>query len=163
MRSTSLTLPDLETTHQLSERLASAFKGGEMVTLSGDLGAGKTTFTRGLSEALGCTRLASSPTYTLFSPCPGGRLPLLHGDLYRLGDETELEDLGFSEMLDEYRSGIVVLEWGERFPDLLPEDRLRLHFEYGQGDEERTVLLVSSGPDSDRLSAAVVPERTQGW
>lgn len=152
-RTTTLQLSDLEATERLSQRLASALFGGVLLTLSGDLGAGKTTLTRELSRGLGCSRLATSPTYTLFSPCPGGRLPLLHGDLYRLSGAGELEDLGFSEMLEQYRDGVVVLEWGERFSELLPADRLKLHLEYGSAEEERSLALEASGTQAERVLA----------
>ncbi len=148
-------LPNLQATADFADTLAKALQGGEFLALAGDLGAGKTSFTRELTRALGCSRLANSPTFALFQRYRGGALPVLHGDLYRLGSEAELEELGWEEMLDEYSDGLVVIEWAERFPRQLPPDRLHLSWILGVSEEERSVEMRAYGAKSAQLLAAL--------
>ena len=96
--------------------LASKLKPGDVVLLSGDLGAGKTHFTKGSAAGLGYTGDVVSPTFTIVCEYRGGRLPLIHMDVYRLGDADELYDIGFGEYLAE--GGVTVIEWAEKFPEL---------------------------------------------
>lgn len=163
MESNSFTfqLDGLEQTARLARTLAGALRGGELLALRGDLGAGKTSFTRELTRALGCARLANSPTFALFQRYRGGRLPVLHGDLYRLGSAEELEDLGWDEMLAEFSSGLVVVEWADRFPHLLPDDHLLMDWRLGLGEDERQVVLTASGENALRLLSAV--RGAEGW
>jgi tRNA threonylcarbamoyladenosine biosynthesis protein TsaE len=151
-----LQLQGIPRTAQLAEVMAAAMGGGEVLAQDGDLGAGKTTFTRELTRALGCSRLANSPTFSLFQRYRGGRLPVLHGDFYRLNSEAELEDVGWGEMLEEYAQGLVVVEWASRFPDQLPPDHLHLLWQPGAEDDHRTVELRASGPRSQRLLRATM-------
>jgi tRNA threonylcarbamoyladenosine biosynthesis protein TsaE len=131
------------TTHSESETaavgrdLAAALSEGAVVLLSGDLGAGKTAFVRGLAEGLGHEPAdVSSPTFTLVQEYRGGRLPLLHADLYRLDDPREIDDLG----LDELGSGAVLaIEWAEKMPRS-PEQAIVVHIEHA-GDTERLVTV----------------------
>lgn len=154
-----LHLHGLSQTARLAGALAQAMRGGEVVALDGDLGAGKTTFTRELTRALGCSRLANSPTFALFQRYRGGRLPVLHGDFYRLQSAAELEDLGWQEMLHEHSDGLVVVEWASRFPALLPTDRLHLTWQLPPAEEDRTVELQAGGPVSERLLLSLA----EGW
>lgn len=98
-----------------------------MVSLEGPMGAGKTCFVKGLAKALGCDpRAVSSPTFTLVHEYHGGRLPLVHMDLYRLESQSELAPLGFDDYLAG--EGIVAIEWGNKFAETLPPHTLRLAF-----------------------------------
>lgn len=107
-----------EETRQLAARLAPELAGGALVSLEGDLGAGKTVFTGGLAEACGLSpEEVSSPSYVLAVEHASAEPPLLHVDLYRLPDGAGIDDLGIEEALD--RGWLVVVEWGERLPDLL--------------------------------------------
>lgn len=111
-----------EETHELGRRLGKGLKIGDCLALTGNLGAGKTAFVRGLADGLGCdVRLVSSPTYVLaqeYSCHDGKHVPLYHLDLYRLGDPAgEFNDLGVDEML---ANGAVVIEWANRAADILP-------------------------------------------
>ena len=139
----------------LAQRLGQAVEPGTFLALDGDLGAGKTFFARELTRALGCARLANSPTFALFQKYKGGRLPVLHGDLYRLNSCAELEDLGWEEMLREYADGLVVLEWANRFPDLLPKDRLGLSWTLGESEDQRQLRLAAFGQRAARLLEAL--------
>jgi tRNA threonylcarbamoyladenosine biosynthesis protein TsaE len=148
----------LDETAALAHALAAGLVGGEVLALEGDLGAGKTSFTRELTKALGCARLANSPTFALFQRYRGGRLLVLHGDFYRLSSPAELLDLGWEEMLDQLSNGLVVVEWANRFPEELPPDRLHMVWRLQPEDEDREVEIAASGPKSERLLAALAKD-----
>lgn len=120
--------------------------------LEGELGAGKTFFTRALARALGVPQETpvTSPTFMLLQELLG-RVAIVHGDLYRLGDASELEELGLA---DATATSVVVLEWAARFLKELGGDALVLQFEMGEGDS-RTVTLRATGPRSAVLLAAI--------
>jgi len=115
-----------EETEQAGERLARNLGPGDVVALSGDLGAGKTCLVRGLARGLGCRPAVASPTFTLLHEYPG-RIPLYHFDLYRLKTPAELEDLGCDEYF--YGDGVCVLEWAEKSGSLLPARHWEVRFE----------------------------------
>ena len=120
-------------TAQVGRDLASTLQAGDVVLLSGDLGAGKTAFVKGLAEGLGVARDdVSSPTFTLVQEYRGGRLPLFHVDLYRLNDPREIEDLGLEEIA---AAGVLAIEWAEKLPLALRRpDAVRVHLAHGDGD-----------------------------
>lgn len=132
-------------THSAEETTALAFKIGELmtgssvITLEGDLGAGKTTFTKGLAKGLGIERNVNSPTFTIIKEYKG-RLPLYHMDVYRV--EDEYEDLGFHEYFEG--EGVTVVEWAHLIADQLPNNRLDIQILY-QGDGERKIILKPLG------------------
>ena len=105
----------VEQTYQIANTLAEELKGGERIVLNGQLGAGKTTFTKGLALALGISKTITSPSFTLLKSYQG-RLKLHHFDLYRLEDISEVEELGFDEVLSDTLA-VVVVEWN-KFPNL---------------------------------------------
>lgn len=114
-------------TREAGRQLAASLRGGEVLSLEGPLGAGKTTFVKGLAEGLGCRpEEVSSPTFTLVHEYPDGRLPFVHLDLYRLDDPQELAALGFDDLLTGQT--IAAIEWGDKFPDALPPGTHRLVF-----------------------------------
>lgn len=104
----------VEDTYKIAKKVAESLKEGKIILLEGELGAGKTTFTKGLAKALGITDEVVSPTFIMMREYQG-RLPLYHFDLYRISDEDELEELGLKEYL--YGNGICVIEWN-KFADL---------------------------------------------
>lgn len=106
-------------TEALGERLAKALRGGEVIAYTGDLGAGKTAFTRGLARGLGITGRVTSPTFTIVNEYEGGRLPLFHFDMYRLSSSDELYEIGWEDYLA--RGGVCAVEWSEQVADALPE------------------------------------------
>ena len=101
-------------TYAFAKRVADRLKGGEVILLNGDLGAGKTTFTKGLALALGVKETVTSPTFTYVKEYDG-RLPLFHFDMYRVADADEVYELGLEEYF--YRGGVVVVEWN-KFDDV---------------------------------------------
>ena len=106
-------------TEALGERLAGRLEPGAVVAFTGDLGAGKTAFTRGLARGLGCAGRVTSPTFTVVNEYEG-RLPLFHFDLYRLEGEDALYDIGWEDYLD--RGGVCAVEWSERAEAALPRE-----------------------------------------
>ncbi len=113
-------------TEALAEKLAPHLTAGTVIAYRGDLGAGKTAFTRGLARGLGYTDMVTSPTYTIVNEYLGGRLPLFHFDMYRLASGDDLWDIGWEDYLD--RGGICAVEWSENVSDAL-EDPLTITIE----------------------------------
>jgi tRNA threonylcarbamoyladenosine biosynthesis protein TsaE len=133
-----------EETAAAGRELAPTLDEGAIVLLFGDLGAGKTAFTRGLAEGLGIAPdEVSSPTFTIIQEYRGGRLPLFHVDLYRLNDPREIEDLGLEEMAE---AGVLSIEWAEKLPwvaRLKPSrssDVVNVRIEHANGDERRITV-----------------------
>ena len=146
-------------TERLCQILGSVLEPGSFVALCGDLGAGKTTFTRAMTVALECRKLATSPTFSLFQKYDGGRLPVFHADLYRLGSEDELWELGWDEVLEEYADGLVIVEWADKFEEAWPSDVLRMSFSYGVDEEQRRVVMTAFG---ERATSTLVALE-KGW
>ena len=146
-----LVLRDLSQTRHLAQIMAEAFEKGQFLALSGDLGAGKTTFTRALTESLGCRKLATSPTFSVIQHYEGGRLRVFHADFYRLGSEDEVYDLGWDEFVQEYSEELMVVEWADKYPDLLPQDRLMMDCSHADDLDVRVFRLSAHGTRSARL------------
>ncbi len=106
-----------EETEAIGERLAEKLHPGTVLAYRGDLGAGKTAFTRGLCRGLGCRETVTSPTYTIVNEYLGGRLPLFHFDMYRLASDDDLWDIGWEDYLD--RQGVCAVEWSENVPEAM--------------------------------------------
>ncbi len=106
-----------EETERIGAALGKILPAGTIVAYRGDLGAGKTAFTRGLARGLGYTQPVTSPTYTIVNEYLGGRLPLFHFDMYRLSGSDDLWDIGWEDYLD--RNGICAVEWSERVTDAM--------------------------------------------
>ena len=128
-----------EETEALGARLARALEPGAVVAFTGDLGAGKTAFVRGLARGLGVQDRVTSPTFTVVNEYEGGRLPLFHFDLYRLGCADELFDIGWEDYLA--RGGVCAVEWSERMEELLEPGTVRVDLRRGE-DEDRRVITV---------------------
>ena len=124
-----------EEAEELGMKLADRLGPGSVVALTGNLGAGKTTFTKAVAKGLGIAALITSPTFTIIQEYRDGRLPLYHFDVYRLEDGEELYELGYEEYF--YGDGICVIEWADRIEDFLPEDAIRIHIAYGDAENER--------------------------
>jgi tRNA threonylcarbamoyladenosine biosynthesis protein TsaE len=129
-------------TERVGERLGRRLVPGDVVALSGELGAGKTCFIRGLARGLGVTQGVSSPTFVIVNQYTG-RMPIFHIDAYRTESLTELLDIGF----DEYVSGdsVTVIEWSDKLEPLLPPGAIRVRIS-GLGDEPRTIRIDAPEP-----------------
>ena len=106
-----------EETEALGEKLGKLLRPGTVLAYLGDLGAGKTAFTRGLARGLGCRETVTSPTYTMVNEYLGGRLPLFHFDMYRLASSDDLWDIGWEDYLD--RQGVCAVEWSATVPEAM--------------------------------------------
>ena len=126
-----------EETELLGQKLGAALRGGEVVAYRGDLGAGKTAFTRGLARGLRIAMRVTSPTYTIVNEYTGGRLPLFHFDMYRLGSSDELFDIGWEDYL--LRGGVCAVEWSENVADAM-QDAVTVSIEK-TGDDERRITI----------------------
>lgn len=126
----------------LAQSLAKGLFPGAFLAFYGDLGAGKTTFTKALAQALGIEDV-QSPTFTIVREHREGRLPLFHFDAYRLGSGEELFAIGFSDYLGE--GGVIAMEWCENVPEALPADRLDIRLT-GSGNEPRSLEFEATGP-----------------
>ncbi|RNA66583.1 tRNA (adenosine(37)-N6)-threonylcarbamoyltransferase complex ATPase subunit type 1 TsaE [Alteribacter keqinensis] len=135
-----LTSDSPERTAELAEALAEQLQAGDVITLEGDLGAGKTSFTKGLAKGLGVKRTVNSPTFTIIKEYQGRALPLYHMDVYRL--EEGGEDMGLEEYFDG--GGVCVVEWASMIGDELPEERLALNL-FHVGETTRQIRLEPVG------------------
>ena len=128
----NLTTHSQEETADVGRRLAPSLNAGAVLLLIGDLGAGKTALVRGLAEGLGVPpEEVSSPTFTLMQEYRGGRLPLIHVDLYRLNDSREIDELGLEELGLE---SVLAIEWAEKLPRAIA-DAIEIRIAHGDGDE----------------------------
>ncbi|AVL00364.1 tRNA (adenosine(37)-N6)-threonylcarbamoyltransferase complex ATPase subunit type 1 TsaE [Pediococcus inopinatus] len=132
-----------EQTEKIGEQLANSLKPNDVILLDGDLGAGKTTFTKGLAKGLGIKRYVKSPTFTIIHEYREGRMPLFHMDVYRLEDGGG-DDLGWDEYF--YGDGVSVIEWSQFIQDYLPEDYLRITLKRNdESDNQRTLAFDAQG------------------
>jgi tRNA threonylcarbamoyladenosine biosynthesis protein TsaE len=142
----------VEETQRLAKWVGSLMQPGDVLTLTGDLGAGKTSFTQGLARGLGIDRVVNSPTFTIIKEYPG-RLPLYHMDVYRM--EDSLEDLGFDEYF--YGDGVTVVEWPQMIQEQLPSERCELTILRLEGDE-RQISFLPIGKRYEKLCEAIKNE-----
>ena len=131
-----------EQTRAIAATLASALRGGDVVVLSGDLGAGKTTFVQGAAEALGVKVRVTSPTFVLMREYEG-RARVVHVDVYRLSSLQELIDLGYEELFAT--DTVTFIEWGDAVSGLMPSDRIEVDIQQLDG-EERRITIGGRGP-----------------
>ena len=134
-----------EGTELLGQKLGAVLRGGEVIAYRGDLGAGKTAFTRGLARGLGISMRVTSPTYTIVNEYTGGRLPLFHFDMYRLGSSDELFDIGWEDYL--LRGGVCAVEWSENVADAM-QDAVTVSIEK-TGDDERRITIEGGKGNAD--------------
>lgn len=126
-------------TEALGARLAEALDAGRVVAFTGDLGAGKTAFVSGMARALGVEERVTSPTFTIVNEYEG-RLPLFHFDMYRLGDEDELFDIGWEDYLN--RGGVCAVEWSERIAGALPPETVTVTISRCPENEDWRKIII---------------------
>ena len=149
MNSLEIVVTTPEKTISFAKKLATFLSVGDVILLDGQLGAGKTTFTKGLALGLGITRNIKSPTFTLVREYQQGRLPLYHMDVYRL-EESGGDDLGFEEYLNG--NGVCVIEWSQFIADQLPKEKLVITFIKDQTDvNKRKLILTAYGKHYETL------------
>jgi tRNA threonylcarbamoyladenosine biosynthesis protein TsaE len=146
-----------EETMTLAAKLADLLHPGAVLLLEGDLGAGKTTFTKGLAKGLGITKNVNSPTFTIIKEYKGGRLPLYHMDVYRLDDS--FEDLGFDEYFEG--DGVTVVEWAHLIQEQLPEQLLEISLHH-EGAEARRLTLKAHGPEYIDICKELLKDENSG-
>lgn len=141
----------LDETQRYAYLLSAVLKEGDVISLDGDLGAGKTHFTQGLAKGLGIQEVPTSPTFNLMIAYDEGRLPLYHFDLYRLEDAYELEDIAFYDYVGA--NGVSCIEWAAKFEDEMPEDRLALSFTVNE-DGSRSIEVRTMGKRGQEMLSA---------
>lgn len=138
-------------TEELGRRLARTLEAGAVVAFTGDLGAGKTAFTRGMARGLDVPDRVTSPTFTIVNEYEGGRLPLFHFDMYRLGSSEELFDIGWEDYLA--RGGVCAVEWSENVDNALEGGAVRVDIRRGEKDSRRMVT-ISGAPALEEKTPA---------
>lgn len=128
-------------TFELGKKIGENAKAGQIYTLTGDLGVGKTVFTQGLAAGLGITEPVNSPTFTIVQQYDSGRLPLYHFDVYRIGDVSEMDEIGYEDCF--YGEGVCLIEWSQLIPEILPEQvvRIRIEKDLEQGFDYRKITV----------------------
>lgn len=128
-------------TFELGKKIGEAAKPGQVYTLNGDLGVGKTVFTQGVAAGLGITEAVSSPTFTIVQVYEEGRLPFYHFDVYRIGDIEEMEEIGYDDYF--FGEGLCLIEWAELIREILPENRIAVTIEKDleQGFDYRRITI----------------------
>ena len=138
-----ITTHSADETQALGQKLASRLAPGDVIAYFGDLGAGKSAFTRGLAQGLGITDPVTSPTYTIVNEYLSGRIPLFHFDMYRLSSSDELFDIGWEDYLS--RGGVCAVEWSENVEDAL-QDAIRVTIEKDADEPDTRHITITGGP-----------------
>lgn len=138
----------VQETEALGRALAQHLTPGTVVAFTGDLGAGKTAFVRGMAQGLGIAQRVTSPTFTIVNEYEGGRLPLFHFDMYRLGSADDLFDIGWEDFLR--RGGVCAVEWSETVQEALDADTIYVDIRRGAENNQR--VLTIRGPGFEALS-----------
>ena len=128
-------------TYELGEKIGQMAKPGMVISLTGDLGVGKTVFTQGLAKGLGIEEPVNSPTFTIVQVYEEGRLPLYHFDVYRIGDIEEMDEIGYEDYF--YGEGVCLIEWADLIREILPEQMRRVTIEKNleKGFDYRKITL----------------------
>lgn len=135
----TITTKSAEETQKLAEKLCPHLSIGDILSLTGDLGAGKTCFVKGLARGLGIGRIVTSPTFNLIREYLG-QLPLYHFDVYRIENPSELFNLGYEEYF--YGDGVTVIEWGDKISKLIPPNHLAIDFRYFGDTNQRRLEII---------------------
>ena len=138
---------DPEETFEVGRTIGMNAKPGQIYTLTGDLGVGKTVFTQGVAAGLGITEPVNSPTFTIIQEYEDGRLPFYHFDVYRIGDLEEMEEIGYDDYF--FGQGICLIEWAELIEEILTEKRIEVTIEKDleKGFEYRKITIEERGEE----------------
>ena len=134
-----------EETFRVGKELGEKAYAGQVFTLTGDLGVGKTVFTQGLAKGLGIEEPVNSPTFTIIQEYDGGRLPFYHFDVYRIGDVEEMEEVGFDDYV--MGEGVSLIEWADLIEEILPDKRTKILIEKDleRGFDYRRITVTQVG------------------
>lgn len=134
-----------EETYALGEKIGQEARPGQVYTLIGDLGVGKTVFTQGVAAGLGITEQVSSPTFTIVQIYDEGRMPFYHFDVYRIGDPEEMEEVGFEDCI--YGEGLCLIEWANLIEEILPPvyTQVQIEKDLSRGFDYRKITLTRIG------------------
>lgn len=134
-----------EDTFAIGEKLGREALPGQLFTLTGDLGVGKTVLTQGFAEGLGIQEPVNSPTFTIVQVYESGRLPLYHLDVYRIGDPEEMEEIGYEDYF--YGGGVCIVEWADLISELLPPEHMQITIEKApeKGFDYRRITIRKTG------------------
>ena len=140
---------DHEDKFEVGRTIGMNAKPGQIYTLTGDLGVGKTVFTQGVAAGLGITEPVNSPTFTIIQEYEDGRLPFYHFDVYRIGDLEEMEEIGYDDYF--FGQGICLIEWAELIEEILPEKRIEVTIEKDleKGFEYRKITIEERGEKTE--------------
>ena len=140
---------DPEETFEVGRTIGMNAKPGQIYTLTGDLGVGKTVFTQGVAAGLGITEPVNSPTFTIIQEYEDGRLPFYHFDVYRIGDLEEMEEIGYDDYF--FGQGICLIEWAELIEEILPEKRIEVTIEKDleKGFDYRKITIEERGEEAE--------------
>ena len=140
---------DPEETFEVGRKIGMNAKPGQIYTLTGDLGVGKTVLTQGVAAGLGITEPVNSPTFTIIQEYEDGRLPFYHFDVYRIGDLEEMEEIGYDDYF--FGQGICLIEWAELIEEILPEKRIEVTIEKDleKGFEYRKITIEERGEEAE--------------
>ena len=128
-------------TYELGLKIGKEAKKGQVYTMVGDLGVGKTVFTQGMAHGLGIKEPISSPTFTIVQVYDAGRMPFYHFDVYRIGDITEMDEIGYEDYI--YGEGVSLIEWANLIEEILPKERIEIQIEKDleQGFDYRKITI----------------------
>ena len=131
-------------TLDLARHMGEKASPGDIICLTGDLGTGKTVFSKGFAEGLGITETVNSPTFTIVQTYEGGRLPLHHFDVYRIGDISEMDEIGFDEFL--FGDGVCLIEWADLVEELIPDNAVKVSIQKDpeKGFDHRIITVSDS-------------------
>ncbi len=138
-------------TEELAENLESEHFPNMVICLNGELGSGKTLFTKAFASALGIEETITSPTFNIIKEYPNGELPLYHMDVYRI--ENNIEELGIDEYFD--KGGVTIIEWADMIENYLPKERLDIYFKV-TGEESRCLVITPHGKKYEDICEAIL-------
>ncbi|MCM1467805.1 MAG: tRNA (adenosine(37)-N6)-threonylcarbamoyltransferase complex ATPase subunit type 1 TsaE [Alistipes sp.] len=138
-----------EETLELGKKTGKNVQAGTVISLTGDLGVGKTVFTQGFAQGLGITECVNSPTFTIVQVYDGGRMPFYHFDVYRIAGVEEMDEIGYEEYF--YGDGVCMVEWADRIGEIMPEGHMTVSIEKDleKGFDYRKITISGGGMNED--------------
>jgi tRNA threonylcarbamoyladenosine biosynthesis protein TsaE len=150
------TINNVEDTVEIGKQLGERVKPGDIICINGDLGAGKTHFTKGIALGLGVSENITSPTFTIVNEYESGRLKLFHFDVYRVNDPDEIDNIGFDEYI--FSNGVSVIEWANYIDELIPKDYIDINISKlpKSGENYRKIVIIPHGNRYDYVKEITI-------